>query len=66
MISINSLLNLWGDYMFTATVYIERDGKIEKLSASFETKSERNDWLLQKLAEETFDYLIVNGQPVPV
>ena len=51
--------------MFTATVYIERDGKIEKLSASFKTKSERNDWLLQKLAEETFDYLIVNGQPVP-
>ena len=52
--------------MFTATVYIEREGKIEKLSASFETKSERIAWLLQKLAEESFDYLIVNGQPVPV
>lgn len=52
--------------MFTATVYVERDGKIEKLSASFETKSERNAWLLQKLAEESFEYLIVNGQSVPV
>jgi len=52
--------------MFSATVYIERDGKIEKLSASFETKSERNDWLFQKLAEEPFEYLIINGQPVAV
>lgn len=52
--------------MFIATVYVERDGKIEKLSASFKTKSERNAWLLQKLTEETFDYMIVNGQPVPV
>ncbi len=52
--------------MFSATVYVERDGKIEKLSASFETKSERIAWLLQKLAEDSFDYMIVNGKPVPV
>ena len=50
--------------MFQATVYIETEGKIEKLTASFETMSARNDWLIQKLLSTNFQYMIVNGVPV--
>ena len=34
--------------MFSATVYIESDRRIEKLSASFETKSDRDNYLIDK------------------
>ena len=49
--------------MFSATVYIELDGKIEKLSASFETKSDRDDYLIDKIKSNEYSYLIANGEP---
>ena len=54
--------------MFSATVYIESDGKIEKLSASFETKSDRDNYLIDKILSNEYSYLIANGEPeaVPV
>lgn len=47
--------------MFRATVYIEDNGKIEKLSNSFESESERNGWIIDKLLNNSFSYLIVSG-----
>lgn len=52
--------------MFSATVYVEREGKIEKLSATFKTKSERDLYLIDKLTNENFSYFIANGDPVSV
>ena len=47
--------------MFRATVYIEDNGKIEKLSNSFESESERNGWIIDTLLHNRFSYLIVSG-----
>ncbi len=52
--------------MFSATVYIESDGHIEKLSASFETKSDRDDYLIDKIKSNEYSYLIANGEPEAV
>ena len=53
--------------MYKATVYIETpEGKIEKLTKSFDTKEERNDWLIDKLLSVDFSYLMVNGEPISV
>ena len=49
--------------MFFATVYIELDGKIEKHSASFETKCDRDNFLIDKLLSNEYSYLIANGEP---
>ena len=41
--------------MFKATVYIETpEGKIEKVTKSFDSKEERNDWLIDKLLSVNF------------
>lgn len=50
--------------MFQATVYIESEGKIEKLTGSFESIGSRIDWLIQKLLSTNFQYMIVNGESV--
>ncbi len=52
--------------MFCATVYIENENGIVKLTESFDTVSQRNDWLMDKLINTEFSYLIVNGEPVHV
>ena len=53
--------------MYKATVYIETpEGKIEKVTKSFDSKEECNDWLIDKLLSVDFSYLMVNGEPVSV
>ena len=53
--------------MFKVTVYIETpEGKIEKVTKSFNTIAERNDWLIKMLLSSNFHYLMVNGEPVSV
>ncbi len=52
--------------MFSVTVYIENENGIVKLTESFDTVSQRNDWLMDKLINTDFSYLIVNGEPVQV
>ena len=53
--------------MFKATIYIETpEGKIEKVTKSFVSKEERNDWLIEKLLSVDFSYLMVNGEPISV
>lgn len=53
--------------MYQATIYIENiDGKIEKLTHSFDTREERNLWLMSKLESLDFSYFIVNGEPFSV
>lgn len=52
--------------MFSATVYIENDGKIEKLSKSFNSKSNRDTWLIGIIRRYQYHYLVVNGEPVSV
>lgn len=48
--------------MYQATIYVENsDGKIEKLSQSFDSKVERNTWLMSMLQSLNFSYLIANG-----
>lgn len=53
--------------MFKATIYIETEtGQIEKLSKSFDSKSERDAWLIDVLMRQNFSYLMVNGEPISV
>ena len=51
--------------MFKVTAYIETpEGKIEKVTESFDTSDERNDWLMKLLLSSNFHYLMVNGEPI--
>lgn len=52
--------------MYSATVYIENENGIEKLTESFDTVSLRNDWLIDKILNTKFSYFIANGEPVQV
>lgn len=53
--------------MYKATVYIETpEGKIEKVTKSFDTIAERNEWLIGKILSVNFSYLMVNGEPISV
>lgn len=52
--------------MLKATIYVEIEGKTEKLSKSFKTESERNDWVMDKLQNYEYTFLIVTEEKEPI
>lgn len=48
--------------MYSATVYVEIEDKIKKLSSSFDSKRLRDEWLISILMRYDFSYCVINGE----
>lgn len=48
--------------MYSATVYVEIENGIKKLSSSFEDKRLRDEWLISVLMRYDFSYCVINGE----
>lgn len=50
--------------MYKATIYIEYEGKLEKITKCFANTDDRNNWIAEKLLSSKFHCLIITGEEI--
>lgn len=50
--------------MYKATIYVEKEGKIEKVTKCFVGPDERIEWVIERLLRYKFHCVILTGEEI--